>query len=339
MIYSKSKSKALQGIALILMVFHHQFSYAFNHTSVIFGDVFFIEQKLAWFGKICVAVFAFVSGAGIFYTLNKLYNENIDSFWTSSYKDILDRIIKLLMKYWLVLLILIPLLVFKCNIDINSILIAFTTYDTSFNGGWWYIRQYLYMLLLAPALYSILTIFDKNKSPSVILRGGVIFCFIVVFFHFVIKRGTLIYLVIFIEGMVIIKFQLFERLKDYVSNRKFFIGISLLFIVILVRTLFAYSPGYSLIDIFLIVPFVFSLLLLLEKTVILEQIGKMSIWLWLVSTAIQMIFKEEIESLKYTEQIIIIVYASTFICATLFQKIYVFLNNRLIKRIHELEED
>lgn len=64
MFYTKNKAKQIQGLAILLMIYHHEFmdAFSFNHVSLIGLSV---EQKIAWFGKICVSLFAFASGYGI----------------------------------------------------------------------------------------------------------------------------------------------------------------------------------------------------------------------------------------------------------------------------------
>ena len=55
MFYTKNKAKQIQGLAILLMIYHHEFmdAFSFNHVSLIGLSV---EQKIAWFGKICVSL-------------------------------------------------------------------------------------------------------------------------------------------------------------------------------------------------------------------------------------------------------------------------------------------
>ena len=72
---TKEQSKMIQGLAIIMMLYHHLFA-----TPEIFGIEYFsllnigginIEQKMAWFFKICVGIFAFMVGYGYAYSKNK----------------------------------------------------------------------------------------------------------------------------------------------------------------------------------------------------------------------------------------------------------------------------
>lgn len=51
--FTKANSVEMYGIAILLMVFHHLFKSYIGPSAI---------QTIAYFGKICVAIFAFISG-------------------------------------------------------------------------------------------------------------------------------------------------------------------------------------------------------------------------------------------------------------------------------------
>ena len=62
---SKKDSKALYGIAIIFMLYHHLFldpKRINNNYISVFGDYAWMEIRLAWVCKICVAIYVFISG-------------------------------------------------------------------------------------------------------------------------------------------------------------------------------------------------------------------------------------------------------------------------------------
>lgn len=63
---SKRETQALHGLAILLMLYHHLFCIQTRiHVSYYSLLGRGIEEKAAWFGKICVAIFAFTSGYGL----------------------------------------------------------------------------------------------------------------------------------------------------------------------------------------------------------------------------------------------------------------------------------
>ncbi len=69
---TKTDSKILYSIAIILMLFHHisGFPEWYNYC-YIYSISKFIEYPLAfWGGKLCVAIYAFIGGYGIYISIN-----------------------------------------------------------------------------------------------------------------------------------------------------------------------------------------------------------------------------------------------------------------------------
>ena len=163
--FTKECSMMIQGISVIMMIFHHQFSIYFPHKSLILGTNLIIEQKTAWFCRICTSFFAFCSGWGICVMLLKsgsLLEKN---------KIILKKLCKFIIDYWFILICIAPLEIVRADVSFGKVALAFTTYDTSFNGGWWYIRQYIYMLFFAPALMEILLGMKQRKICKIFVGG------------------------------------------------------------------------------------------------------------------------------------------------------------------------
>lgn len=62
---TKNHTKMLYGLAILLMLYHHLFCAGRLDTEYlsVLGPV--LEEKLDWFCKICVAIYAFISGYGL----------------------------------------------------------------------------------------------------------------------------------------------------------------------------------------------------------------------------------------------------------------------------------
>lgn len=84
---SKNESIIIQSIAVMLMVFHHLFGFPerINSDYIIISDFSFLHigTILSYFGRICIGIFAFNFGYGIYKKLN--------SFTYSSYFDVLKK--------------------------------------------------------------------------------------------------------------------------------------------------------------------------------------------------------------------------------------------------------
>lgn len=80
---TKFHSGVLYGLAAIMMIYHHLFGvpemlnckYNSLLSVILWGGVP-LEQIIAWFSKICVAIYAFISGYGLCKSANKQEYKN-----------------------------------------------------------------------------------------------------------------------------------------------------------------------------------------------------------------------------------------------------------------------
>lgn len=158
--YLKSDSQIVAGIAIIMMFFFHFFAYPdlqptencyyapFKHLNTP------VEEIIAPFGQLCVAIFAFNSG----FIIAKLKQNYIH------YKQNFIRGLKFLIGYWLVCLffIVLSLTPFFYDIpDLKTLLLNLIGIDLSARANYmnvahaWYVLYYITLLLLAPTLICI----------------------------------------------------------------------------------------------------------------------------------------------------------------------------------------
>lgn len=97
---TKQDSAALKGIAILLMIFHHCFLDPSRFAGHIVSFAPFSQSaivSLSYFSKICVGIFAFISGYGLYLSAVKQpRSAKAVSGWTVS------RLIKTMSGYWLV---------------------------------------------------------------------------------------------------------------------------------------------------------------------------------------------------------------------------------------------
>ncbi len=302
---TKKQSAMLQGIAILLMLHHHFF------TVPSTDHVFFLNVEAvrltAWFGKICVGLFAFVSGYGIYHSFQKHHRKTFFTTLFTEYKASLFHILKIFIKFWIVLILFVLIETFLLHkpFDAAQFWQNFFAIHVSYNGSWWYLQQYLQFMLLAPLMDCFFHTFS-NKRETLIKWGffGVllILSMSLVLLGFLQNPSLLTWLLslpsklqisftlVFGVGYLMARFQLYEKLliTKYTQSHilVFLTGLICFIGSIAVRVTLATDPSYAKHD-FLIVPvFIYGFLLLepyLQKIgCILAFLGKHSTYMWLV---------------------------------------------------------
>ena len=102
--FTKEHTKIAKGIAILFMVYHHLFVIPErlnnNYISVINLLGYNFQSILANFAKICVCIFVFCSGIGLYYSLIELNSLR------DMYKKVLVHGLKLMMNYLYFIVIL-----------------------------------------------------------------------------------------------------------------------------------------------------------------------------------------------------------------------------------------
>lgn len=99
MVLTKNDTLALKGIAILLLLWHHMF---FVSKDLLF-DWHDIGIKSAILSRVCVAIFVFLSGYGLM--VSSKINESLIAFYRK-------RLFKLLLNYWYIWLLFVPIGVF-----------------------------------------------------------------------------------------------------------------------------------------------------------------------------------------------------------------------------------
>lgn len=167
---SSQDSLILKGIAICAMLWHHLFTTAEYGNFVLF---------LGGLGKVCVAIFLFVSGYGLYVQYNKL---NV-SFTKDGAKVgiifLIKRFIKFYVNYWVVFIIFVPIGVFVFGRTLNQPygesvnLFKRFIFDVlgvqgfnSYNITWWFNKLIILLYLLFPFLFSFI-----KRLPWITLLG------------------------------------------------------------------------------------------------------------------------------------------------------------------------
>lgn len=285
---NKHHSLCLYGLAAIAMVYHHLFCIPerlhgyWISIPMLLGIN--IEITIAWYCKVCVAVFAFLSGYGFVHYTEKKWNHAINielmkSFWYS-------RVRKFYPKFWFIAAVFLTYGVLSNKIVINpsSIITTALGLSTQFNGEWWYIKQYLVLVVLFPALYLLLHKTDGNHHLLIRLFLAITLAYIAS----KLLNAQFYYCLIFIEGIAVAQYRLFDRAAQYIQKTRQarLINITLLVGTFIIRTALASEASSSFPDLIIIAPFIFSVVSLLgtKKNRVLTLFGNHSTALWLSHT-------------------------------------------------------
>lgn len=170
-VLTKGDSGALKGVAVLLMVFHHCFrsKAKFAAYSLIFTP-FHVKTiiHLAHWAKICVPIFAFVSGYGLIYVYKKMENPSPGEV----FHWIKKRLISTLSGFWFVAgaSYVVLYLFGRLNLskwgDNNFKRILLASIDclglsdllgtNTLRGAWWYMGAAIIFIILLPLLAWIL---------------------------------------------------------------------------------------------------------------------------------------------------------------------------------------
>lgn len=303
---TKKHTQMLYGIAIAMMLYHHLFCIPSRLNCNYFSVLGNIELKLAWFCRICVAVYAFITGYGLCKSSPTKMETNLFKKITQDYKFILKHLFQFMKKYWIVFVFFVPIrmIVNPPLITPKSFIMSLFGLDYTYNGEWWYIKKYIVLLILFPILNACFILL-KDKKLKIIRNSVVIGITLIVVIEVLFYRVNIIhkfimllwlqivmdtYICIFIIGYICAKFQLFElgiNNKIYQKIRIIWAGI-ILIICIAIRVYLADKPEYTAIDQFITAPFVYALCIIMEKIPELfytfGRLGKYSVYMWLTHT-------------------------------------------------------
>lgn len=317
---TKKQSVMIQGIAVLLMMYHHFFLNP-SELALSYGNVELVKST-AWFGKICVGMFAFVSGYGIYYGLSALQNEKFLTALQLSYRSILLRLLRLFGKYWYVLLVFkaIDFGIRKEPFYPAEFWKNFFAIEVSYNGTWWYMQQYVLMMLLVPLVHLLFEPFEtkerriKSTFYGVVFGVGIVVCSLLWLqdpegFLAFIHELRPSFLAIFFVGYLFSRFSVYKKISEKLSIEKIsrdkisieklsiekmsgilnaVIGLVLIAAMIGLRIRITPDPSFARYD-FVIVPiFVTGVLLLFEQVKVLAAVslfvGNYATYMWLIHT-------------------------------------------------------
>ena len=301
-----------KGIALLMLLWHHLF-FKMADRYELYGSLFRfrgvpIESWLSVFCKVCVSIFIFLSGYGIFKSYSK-YTETAPITLKSDIKYVKNRLIKLLAPYWVIYIIFVPMgLLFGVKFyeiygnnpfhyfaDFFGLSYLFFENDYTVNKTWWYMSIIIVLCVAYPILHRL---FKFSKETLLAL------CLFLLFIPFDFRELT-IWLVPFVCGMYASKTDIFEKLDGILNSnlKKFLFTTIMLLVSVLVRYRF-FSNRHTVDFAFAFFVVLFSFFFISKIPFIskaLEEIGKKSGLIFMFHTFIySMYLKSFIYSFKYS---------------------------------------
>lgn len=278
-------------MAVSLMVFLHLFAFP-ERVHVSFSFVFNIgpvnlETLLAYFGGICVSIFAFNSGYGMRKAAGDLSLYRL----LPGYQNILKRLWNFAQRFWIVFLVFIgagllmnvyawkPIPLLRCFLGIHH----------SYNEEWWYIGQYLQFLAIFPLLMLGLKVINHIRYGNLLHTLVLLSLIVVTIFYPIPLINT--HLLSFLVGIFLASVPVYEWVHRHLAKHPFLypcVALVCLIFAFGVRTVLIANNTYD----YLITPFfVFGFVGLLKCNFIRKVLGfvlhlpgKYSTYIWLTHT-------------------------------------------------------
>ena len=296
---SKEFTLIIKGVAVILLLSHHLWAfperlpgsitgitdYVFRGSLLIAGD----------FGRICVAVFAFLSGYGKYI---KYADKKINTF-----RDIR----KMYFLYWRVFLIFIPVafiffrnqmpycqdeMVYSCYkvFSVRELVLNFFGLLSTYNREWWFLSTYIICTAMFPLIRKMA---DKL---SVLMYVFIVLCFQLAFLMLdrtgIFKLNDIAdnifkylmpYVVCFCSGVLIAKRAVYSFIAEKTAKLRFkpLLSLGLIILVFVLREVLSMLT----LEFLFVILFVYALRMLLPDTVRINKIfaflGRYSSYMWL----------------------------------------------------------
>ena len=300
---TREQSWELQGIAILLMFFHHFFLEMPSDPTPWFLNPG-LAVRLAWFGKICVALFAFVSGYGMYYVLQREEKVGFFRGLCRDYRTVLRQLLAVYRKYWLIFLLIpgLELLTGAIPFEPKEFFLNFFAISTTYQTTWWYMGQYAVMLLLLPLLDMLFTCpaeAGERKRKYLFfgllaLAGAVLaICGLAVYrplrelLLWLLEGLRLSYFLPFCVGYLLARYMIYQWIARTIQGKASVItAVAAFAAAVALRVILADSPSYARAD-FVIVPVLaYALLTLLQLVPPLEKLlawlGRQSTYMWLI---------------------------------------------------------
>ena len=334
------------------MVYHHLFvipeRLGNNYVSVINFLGFDFQAYLANFSKICVCIFVFCSGIGLFYSL-----KSIDSL-KDMYKKVILHGLKFMMNFWIVLLFIFPIGLYLHYFSLKPItILQLMTASYGSIMEWWFVKLYIALLLIAPVIVR----FFQNVSVVKKIVPAIIFVSVIIVYNivnrlFVLDNAYLLAVIFidnlknidciltFVAGMVCANYNTIRHFQCLKGKEYLFFCFFWMTLSVVVRVIFSNTPTSMKVD-FVVVPmFILPLTSLINGTklsVVFCFFAKHSTNIWLTHTFWCYYFGQRIVLLpKYSIFIYLWLLVLSLLSSYIINLVYIPIYNLIFDKSHKL---
>lgn len=173
--FKKDDSLALKGVAILMMLWHHCFLEGrFESYDISFWPISTAQAvNIASFFKLCVSLFAFISGYGLYLSLKKEYERASAEHPPRIGPWVGNRLVKTLSGFWFIVILAwivcfladrLPVTVYFSDADLlsgllNAVLdflgVAYLFNQPVLIATWWYMSAAVVYILLAPLMFRL----------------------------------------------------------------------------------------------------------------------------------------------------------------------------------------
>lgn len=169
---SKNDTKLLKGVGIVLMLLLHLFARkeieGLYYSPTLNGIP--LVYYLGLIGDACRPVYLFATG----YAFYLMFSKNPNQFLSRN----IIRLLKLLINFWMVFLIFIPLGFFfgkesTFTPDLSNFILNLFTLSNSYNGAWWFLKIYILIVVLSPLTIKLIK--NYNSKIVFLISGSIYF--------------------------------------------------------------------------------------------------------------------------------------------------------------------
>ena len=292
---SIEKMEHIKGIALILLMWHHLFGcdYISSWITPLKG----LDIMFGLGSRLCLGIFLFCSGYGLYKSyLNKK---------TVKRNYILKRFIKILIPYWVVMLVTIAYLIFADSFNPHhffSNLFAWND-EVLYVSFAWYIKLYILLMLIMPLVRFINLNLKKRIFYDIVVFVLLPFVLQYIFISIDYKTSFPAVVVSFLDpvdmliywfplfaiGIIFAKYNIYIRIRKFYTRMPHQLIIALSLVIAVLTIFLRYAFNYpSLTDSIYSPVFTVCCLLIMDNIrfkskYIIPYLGKKSVYFWLLS--------------------------------------------------------
>lgn len=324
---SKENSKYIYGICILMMLWHHLFGFPerfdITFTSLLGSSIFQVYIMIGYFCKLCVSIYAFMTGYGLMIKFTKKTVK-----LNALFLYIFRKICSFYKKYWLalILFLLIGILLNKRNFEIIPFLKNAIGLSCTYNEEWWYISYYLRMLMVFPIIYFVVKKIDRKYIVLLLVTA-------LIYYYSISWKGAQVYLSYLFGILFAVYDDYLRKMINYIKDNLLLNVICIILCVVMIIPIrLMFNFGNDINCIFSAI-FIFGLVCLLEWIkeykifisilLILENIGKQNLYMWLTHTFfLYYYFKSYFEVLKNGMLAFVVLVLVSYLTSILMNYIY-----------------